>query len=105
MTEADLQSRIVDVAKMNGWRIYHTYDSRRSNPGFPDLCMVRGERLVFMELKADKGKVSPDQVMWLAALSMTHAEVYLVYPRHMQEVADLLSKRPPNIHTLECAYP
>lgn len=51
-----------------GWRIYHTRDSRGSYSGFPDLTMVRGPRLVFAELKSDRGIVSSEQAEWLAAL-------------------------------------
>ena len=51
------------VAKMLGWLCYHTYDSRRSASGFPDLVLVR-ERVLFRELKVGKNKLSQSQELW-----------------------------------------
>ena len=38
--------------------------------GFPDLVLVhqRRKRIIFAELKSDKGSVKPEQKAWLAAL-------------------------------------
>lgn len=79
MTEKQLQAAIVKTARLLGWRVYHTYDSRRSEPGFPDLSMVKGDRLVFAELKTEKGKVSDAQAEWLDALWQT-SETYVWRP-------------------------
>lgn len=81
MTEKALQSAIVQTARLLGWRVYHTFDSRRSEPGFPDLCMVRGRELIFAELKTATGKVSAAQYEWLNALADTgHAYVAIWRP-------------------------
>ena len=69
ITERELQANIVAFAEMCGWLVYHTYDSRRSNRGFPDLLMVRSFVFVAIEVKTEKGKVSEHQEAWLAALS------------------------------------
>ena len=37
LNEKKFQSQVVRIAKVFGWLCYHTYDSRRSEPGFPDL--------------------------------------------------------------------
>ena len=55
------------------WRYYHTRDSRRSAAGFPDLVLVRGPRLIFAELKTERGKLTADQVAWLEDLAMVAA--------------------------------
>lgn len=80
MTEKQLQAAIVKTARLLGWRVYHTFDSRRSEPGFPDLTMVRGRLLIFAELKTDKGKVSAAQEAWLDALISTGVGVALWRP-------------------------
>jgi len=80
VTEKDLQSAILEWMRWSGWKIYHTHDSRRSQPGFPDLVAVKGSRLVFAELKREKGKIRPEQVEWLDALAEAHDEVYFVRP-------------------------
>ena len=68
VTERELQATIVAAAKMAGWKCYHTYDSRRSEPGFPDLVLVRHDELIFWELKTEKGRVTEAQNEWLHAL-------------------------------------
>jgi hypothetical protein len=92
VNEKVLQTAIVDLAEIRGWLVYHTHDSRRSAPGFPDLVLVRGERLIFAELKSETGRVSPDQRLWLQALERTDAEVYLWkpedWPARVLEVLD-----------------
>lgn len=80
VTEAELQSAVIEILKWRGWLPYHTHDSRRSNPGFPDLVAVRGSRLMFVEFKTEKGKIREQQVVWLDQLVKAHDEVYLVRP-------------------------
>lgn len=50
---------------------YHTYDSRKSTPGFPDLVLVHPRRkiVIFAELKIDTTYPSNEQRLWLAALT------------------------------------
>ena len=67
-TEKGFMQAVVDLARLQGWKVYHTYDARKSEPGFPDLTMVRDGRLVFAELKTEKGKLTPAQEEWGEAL-------------------------------------
>jgi len=92
--ERDFQDMVLEVAHGCGWLTYHTYDSRRSQAGFPDLTMVRGNRLIFVELKSYKGKANEAQEMWLAALAdVPHAEVYLWRPGEQWEsIVDILQR-------------
>lgn len=83
MTEKDLQAGVVEILRWEKWLCYHTYDSRRSQPGFPDLVAVRGSRLMFVEFKSEKGKLRLEQVDWLDALVKAHGEVYVVRPSTM----------------------
>ena len=69
MTEKRFQAQIVKLAKLHGWLVYHTFDSRRSTAGFPDLVLVKGDQIIFAELKTKKGKVKPEQKAWLIALN------------------------------------
>ena len=80
MAEADLQAAVQDLAVWRGWRSYHTFDSRRSNAGFPDLVLWRDHRLIFAELKGTKGKLRPEQAAVLEALEQTAAEVFVWGP-------------------------
>ena len=66
-TESALQDAIRVAALRNGWAFYHTRDSRRSDAGFPDVIAVKDGRMLVFELKAQKGRVSPQQRRWIAA--------------------------------------
>ena len=80
ISERRLQSAILQAARCTGWMAYHTFDSRRSQPGYPDLTLVRGHRLIFAELKSKTGRLTPQQRGWLEALKATGAEVHLWRP-------------------------
>jgi len=68
ISEKDFMDSIVELARNTGWLVYHPYDSRRSEPGFPDLVMTKPKRLVIAEIKTEKGKTSPAQDKWLETL-------------------------------------
>ena len=86
--EKDFQAQVLDLARLCGWLCYHTHDSRRSAPGFPDLVLVRPPRLVFAELKSEEGKLRPEQRAWLKTLaSCTQApESYMWRPRDLEAI-------------------
>lgn len=71
LTEKDFQRQVVALAKILGWRVYHPFLSKWSERGFPDLTMVRARdrRLLFAELKAERGVVSEAQAEWLGLLT------------------------------------
>lgn len=71
MNEKDFQQQVIDYAAICGWTTYHTFDSRRSAGGFPDLVLVRPPELIFAELKSDSGQLRDDQQDWLAQLGET----------------------------------
>jgi hypothetical protein len=83
VTEAQLQQMVIDLARYCGYLAYHTYDSRRSQRGFPDLVLVHQQtgRLMFVELKSEKGRIRPEQKVWLEALGMRH-DAFLWCPEH-----------------------
>lgn len=82
------------LATMTGWTlVYHTYRSPRSPAGFPDWVLVR-ERVIYVELKREKGKPSAEQVVWLDGLARAGAEVYLWKPSDLAEIGTILSRRP-----------
>lgn len=90
MAEKPFQTRVIQLAKFHGFElVYHTFDSRRSVPGFPDLVLVssRRKRVMYRELKATKGRVSGDQRAWLDALVLAGEDAGVWQP------ADLLSGR------------
>jgi hypothetical protein len=79
MSENALLNQTRALAGAHGWLTYHTHRSDRSEPGFPDICCVKAGRLVFAELKTERGKTTSAQNAWLKALAGT-AEVFLWRP-------------------------
>ena len=93
VTEKEFQQQVVALARVCGWRTYYTHDSRRSPFGFPDLCMVRPPRLIMAELKSERGKLSPQQIEWLADLRCIYAvEVYLWRPSDFDDIVAALAR-------------
>ena len=91
MTEKQFQNKILKLAKQFGWAVYHTYDSRRSAPGFPDLVLVK-DRLLFRELKTDTGRISPAQNLWGNAFLKANADYKVWRPKDMDAITEELSK-------------
>jgi hypothetical protein len=88
ISERDFQNRVVELARLRHWLVYHTHDSRRSDPGFPDLVMVRGGVLVFAELKSQKGRTTLAQREWLLGLDGVGRTSYEVVKVHVWRPAD-----------------
>ena len=81
---------MVRYARLMGWRTYHTYDGRRSDAGFPDLVLVRRPRVVWAELKAERGKTTDDQRAWLDELRACGQEVHIWRPSHWRAIEEAL---------------
>lgn len=111
LSEAQFERQVDDLAKAFRWLSYHTYDSRHSAKGFPDRVFVRGSRMIFAELKSDRGKVKPEQQVWIDAIAdvaeaiqmhlplephqgafepRTGIEVYLWRPAHLEAIVTTL---------------
>jgi hypothetical protein len=82
MTERQLQDAVRRAARETGWLHFHPHDSRRSEPGWPDSVFVKGDRLLYRELKAAKGRLSPAQREWLDALAIAGQDVAVWRPEH-----------------------
>ena len=91
MSESEYQSRIIDTALVRGWRLHHCRPLRRADgrhqtpitghAGFPDLICVRGSRLLVIEVKSERGRVSPEQAVWLDCWrGVPGAEVFIAAP-------------------------
>lgn len=80
VSERSWQAQVEQTLALCGFdRVYHTFDSRRSRAGFPDIVATRirpdGWTMLFVELKSEVGKLSDEQRQWLADLSTIAALV------------------------------
>jgi hypothetical protein len=80
----------MELAVMRGWLLTHFRPAMTAkgawvtplsgSPGFPDLVLVRGPRLVFVELKSQVGRLTKEQLRWQEALLEAGAEHYVWRP-------------------------
>lgn len=92
VTEANLREQVRDLCRIYGWRFYFTWTSIHSPKGFPDLTLLSSERrrVIYVELKTEKGKVTDSQRVWLDDLTDCQQEVYLWRPGDIEEAARIL---------------
>lgn len=91
-TEAEFQASVLQLAHAARWEHYHTYDSRKSVAGFPDLVLVRSTRCIFAELKASGKKPTESQLHWLHTLAATGNEVYVWSPDDWDDIEMVLAR-------------
>ena len=92
ISEKQFTQQIKELCKMFGWLYYHTHRSQFSPAGFPDVVAVLAvdKRVVYVELKSEKGKLSHDQRLWLWHLAAAGQEVYVWRPDDLQQAAKVL---------------
>lgn len=111
--ENDFATFVLGLASYTGWRTAHFRPAQTSKgwrtpvqgdgAGFPDLVLVRRERLIFAELKSDVGKLRPEQKHWLRDLEFVEhsiadspetpngsVEVYLWRPGDVEKIREVL---------------
>jgi hypothetical protein len=90
-TEAAFLRQVTDLAHLLGWSVYHPALSKWSERGWPDLALARPPRLVFAELKTDRGKTTVHQDRWLSLLrACPGVETYLWRPADFDAIAEVL---------------
>jgi hypothetical protein len=90
-SESSFQAHVIELAKLYKWLYFHPWNSMHSVKGYPDLTMVRRDRIVFAELKVGKRQPTAAQLEWLNALGLAgRVEVYLWQPDDMPEIERVL---------------
>lgn len=99
ITEAELQEQVLELARLLRWRVAHFRPAMTKHgwrtpvagdgKGFPDLVLVR-DRVVVVELKSDRGRVSEDQEAWLEAFRAAGVEALVVRPSGFDELVEVL---------------
>lgn len=100
VTEAEFQAAVIAYARERGWRCAAFRPARTAKgwrtavtadgAGFPDLVLVR-QRVLFLELKADRGRLRPNQAAWLVALRAARAEAYCWRPDDWPMIVETLT--------------
>lgn len=105
MTERELQRAVLGLAATHHWRAVHFLPARsmrdgrafltaqQGDKGFPDLVLLRPPRLIFAELKSDRGRVDFDQATWLNSLgTVAGVEDYVWRPRDWPDAVEAALK-------------
>jgi hypothetical protein len=92
VTERDLREQVRDVCRLFGWKLYFSWTSIHSPRGFPDLVLANPEqkRVIYAELKSEKGVVTEYQQEWLDTLAACGQEVHLWRPGDIERVVEIL---------------
>lgn len=104
ISEKELQTFVLELARGFGWEVYHQVDavfcptchkptfSKKVGAGFPDLVLAHPNgRLIFAELKSQKGPLREGQPEWLKLLHIGNGrEVYLWRPSDMDAIVQIL---------------
>lgn len=91
LTEREFQAQITEYAELCGWSWAHFRPAETSKgwrtpvsgpmgKGWPDLVLVRGRRLIFMEVKRAGAMATADQLRVLDLLADA-VETYTVAPK------------------------
>ena len=108
ISEKEFQETVIDLMHTLGYRVAHFRPAMNARgdwrtpvaadgKGFPDLVAIRPDkfgryngRVVFVELKSDKGKLSKEQAEWIADLGSAGAETYVWRPSDWNELVKIL---------------
>lgn len=97
-TESEWQRFVTDYAESLGWDWMHigrtgkyTANGAKGTlgEGWPDLVLVKGSRIMFVELKAQTGKLTEKQKKVFLVLDPV-AECYVWRPSDFAEMANIL---------------
>ena len=103
MTETEFLGSVLELAALLGWHAVHFRPAKTAHgwrtpvqgslgAGWPDLTLVRAkdQRLLFVELKSDAGKLSPRQIEVHAVLAAAGHPVNVWRPRDFEAIAAVL---------------
>lgn len=103
MSETEFKDILVTVARRYGWLVHHDLPAQNSrgrwathiqgDAGFPDLILLHPNsgKLFAIELKSDKGKLSPGQKRWLMAFEKSGIYNAVLKPSDMEYALYLLT--------------
>lgn len=104
-TEQAFQAQVVAYARLMGWTVWHDVATNapracrqckaplnlpRNDAGFPDLVLVRRPRVVWAELKSERGKLTDDQADWIRTLRACGQDVHVWKPSDWRDVEEVL---------------
>lgn len=91
VTEAQVQAAVRDMAEILGWTVFLTWRSIHSPKGELDLRLIKPPRVLFIECKTEKGKLTLEQKRTYDLLRQCPGvEVYIIRPSHLDAIRYIL---------------
>ncbi len=92
---------MIGYAQSRGWKVAHFRPGmtkrgrwvtavQGDGKGFPDLILVRGDRIIAAELKVGKGKCTTEQDEWLTAFAIALIESCVWHPDRWETIKEIL---------------
>lgn len=78
-TEAQFQAAVIEAARLHGWLVFW-WPNAVINPIWPDLTLIKDSRVVFAELKTERGKLGKKQLERLQELASAGMDVRVWRP-------------------------
>ena len=94
VSERDFERAVIQLAKLHGWLVHVERPAQtnkgwrtpiQGDSGWVDLILVR-ERVLFRELKTDRGRVTPQQQEWLERLQAAGADAGIWRPSDWPDI-------------------
>lgn len=96
MTEEQLTSTVVQLAQFHGWKVVHFRPARlgdrwvtavQGDIGSPDIILARRGVVLLVELKTERGRLTPQQKQWAKEIG----EQYRLWrPRDLDRIREEL---------------
>jgi len=105
MQEKDWQRTLVDLLRLYGWRVCEFRKARikkdgqdvyrtpfgADGKGMTDLIAIKPPRVAFIENKTERGRLSPEQIIWRELLTACPGvEYYLAKPSDFEQLKEVL---------------
>lgn len=100
ISEAKFQKQVTDLCDQLGLHWFHNPDSRRVNPGLPDLIIIGDGGVIYAELKSRTGTLRTEQRKVIYRLRKSGQRVHIWRPGNLTSGAIYaalleISVRPP----------
>lgn len=88
LTETDIMRQIREYLQWHGWYVIRNQQSLGSHPGLSDLTAIRAGRVLWIEVKTAKGKLSKAQEKFKQCIEMAGGEFVLA--RSIEDIEQYL---------------
>jgi hypothetical protein len=106
INETAWRNNVVLHARTRGWKVYFVpdrfhanakesgsfYTTKMGDRGYPDLTLVGPSSIIFVELKTETGRLSPDQEEWRDRIVAAGGEWFLWRPSHLDDAIKRLEE-------------